>query len=61
MAYMIGKPISLGGLRRPMNTRDWSDISFAQVVQMAATMVGAAAMPAIATTTQSAWRKSSNC
>ena len=58
MAYMIGKPISLGGLRRPMNTRDWSAMAknsgIAQVVQMAATMVGAAAMPAIATTTQSA-------
>jgi len=54
MAYMIGRPISLGGLRRPMNTRDCSDMGLAQVVQMAATMVGAAAMPAIATTTQSA-------
>jgi hypothetical protein len=49
----------LGGLRRPMNTRDWSDMESiskmaAQFDQIAATIVGAAAMPAIATTTQSA-------
>ena len=55
----VGSPISLGGRKRPMKTRDCSAMTLRpQVVQIAATMVGAAAMPAIATSTQSACRKS---